>query len=171
MMAIRAMVRVFRRTPSVIVVDNGKEFHSAAFDRLCDLLYITLQFRPAHKSRFGGVMERLFGTTNTELIHNLVGNTKALRNVRTVTRSVDPIRADLLSFAQLHGLLDEYFFRDYNFRDYNLRVHPAHDHAPIEYMNLRFAVTGRRLARLTPYDSYFYILTCVPPSKGATRSG
>jgi putative transposase len=164
MMAIRAMVRIFRRTPSVIVVDNGKEFHSNAFDRLCDLLYITLQFRPAHESRFGGVMERLFGTTNTELIHNLVGNTKALRNVRTVTRSVDPIRADLLTFAQLHGLLDEYFYRDYN-----LRIHPAHDHAPIEYMNLRFAVTGRRLARLTPYDSFFYILTCIPPSKGTTR--
>lgn len=164
MMAIRAMVRMFKRTPSVIVVDNGKEFHSAAFDRLCDLLHITLQFRPAHESRFGTVMERLFGTTNTELIHNLVGNTKALRNVRTVTRSVDPIRADLLSFPQLHGLLDEYFFRDYN-----LRIHPAHDHAPIEYMHIRFAATGRRLARLTPYDSYFYILTCIPPSKGKTR--
>jgi putative transposase len=164
MMVIRSMVKAHHRTPSVIVVDNGKEFHSLAFDRLCDLLCITLQFRPAHKSRFGGVMERLFGTTNTELIHNLVGNTKALRHVRTVTRSVDPIRADLLTFAQLHGLLDEYFFRDYN-----LRVHPAHDHAPIEYMNLRFALTGRRLARVTPYDSYFHILTCVPPSKGATR--
>jgi len=164
MMAIRAMVKLFRRTPAVIVVDNGKEFHSTAFDRLCDLLNITVQFRPAHKSRFGGVMERLFGTTNTELIHNLVGNTKALRNVRTVTRSVDPIRADLLTFAQLHGLLDEYFYRDYNFR-----VHPAHDHAPIEYMNLRFAATGRRLARLTPYDSFFYILTCIPPTKKSTR--
>ncbi|WP_082992275.1 DDE-type integrase/transposase/recombinase [Paraburkholderia tropica] len=164
MMAIRAMVKMFRRTPSVIVVDNGKEFHSVAFDKLCDLLYITLQFRPAHQSRFGGVMERLFGTTNTELIHNLVGNTKALRNVRTVTRSVDPLRADLLTFAQLHGLLDEYFYRDYN-----LRIHPAHDHAPVEYMNLRFALTGRRLARLTPFDSYFYILTCIPPSKGSTR--
>ncbi|WP_454826662.1 DDE-type integrase/transposase/recombinase [Paraburkholderia xenovorans] len=164
MMAIRAMVRTFRRTPAIIVVDNGKEFHSAAFNKLCDLLYITLQFRPAHKSRFGGVMERLFGTTNTKLIHYLVGNTKALRNVRTVTKSVDPIRADLMSFAELHGLLDEYFFREYN-----LQVHPAHDHAPIEYMNLRFAVTGRRLARLTPYDSYFYVLTCIPPSKGDTR--
>lgn len=164
MMAVRAMVRVFKRTPSVIVVDNGKEFHSAAFDNLCDLLYITLQFRPAHESRFGGVIERLFGTTNTELIHNLVGNTKALRNVRTVTRSLDPIRADLMNFAQLHGLLDEYFFRDYN-----LRVHPAHGHAPVEYMHLRFAATGRRLARRVPYDERFYILTCVPPSKGATR--
>ncbi|CAB3704230.1 hypothetical protein LMG22037_03675 [Paraburkholderia phenoliruptrix] len=164
MMAIRAMVRVFRRTPAIIIVDNGKEFHSDAFDNLCDLLRITLQFRPAHKSRFGGVMERLFGTTNTKLIHYLVGNAKALRNVRTVTRSVDPIRADLMSFAELHGLLDEYFFREYN-----LQVHPAHDHSPIEYMHLRFALTGRRLKRLTPYDSYFYILTCVPPSKGATR--
>ncbi|MGT2469323.1 integrase catalytic domain-containing protein [Paraburkholderia terrae] len=164
MMAIRAMVRVFKRVPSVIVVDNGKEFHSFAFDRLCDLLHITLQFRPAHKSRFGGVIERLFGITNTELIHDQVGNTKALRNVRTVTRSVDPIRADLLNFPQLHALLDEYFFRDYN-----MRIHPAHDHAPIEYMNIRFAATGRRLSRLTPYDSYFYILTCIPPSKGNTR--
>ena len=164
MMAIRAMVRVFKRTPSAIVVDNGKEFHSAAFDRLCDLLHITLQFRPAHDSRFGAVIERLFGTTNTELIHNLVGTSKALRDVRTVTRSVDPIRADLLTFPQLHALLDRYFFRDYN-----QRIHPAHDHAPIEYMHLRFAATGRRLARLTPYDTYFYILTCIPPSKGSTR--
>jgi putative transposase len=164
MMAIRAMVRTFRRTPAIIVVDNGKEFHSDAFDSLCDLLYITLQFRPAHKSRFGGVMERIFGKTNAELIHGLVGNSKALRNVRMVTRSVDPIRADLMSFPELHGLLDHYFFREHN-----VQVHPAHDHTPIEYMHRRFAVTGRRLRRMTPYDSYFYILTCVPPSKGNTR--
>ena len=163
MMVIRHMVQKYRRTPSVIVVDNGKEFHSDAFDKLCDMLYISLQFRPAHQSRFGSVIERFFGTTNTDLLHNLIGNTKALRNVRTVTRSVDPLRADLMNFAQLHGLLDEYFFRDYN-----MRIHPAHDHAPIEYMNLRFGCTGRRLSRLTPYDADFYILTCIPP-KGSTR--
>lgn len=164
MMAIRAMVQTFRRTPAVIIVDNGKEFLSHAFDQLCDLLEISLQFRPAHEARFGAVIERLFGRTNTELIHNQLGNSKALQNVRKVTRAVDPLRGDHLTFPQLHALLDEYFFRDYN-----LSEHPAHGYAPLEYMNIRFASTGRRLTRLTPYDGQFYILTCVPPSKGGTR--
>lgn len=163
MMVIRHMVSVYQRTPAIIVVDNGREFLSDAFDKLCDSLNITLQRRPAHQARFGAVIERLFGTLNTEFIHNLAGNTKALRNVRMVTKSVDPLRADLMTFAQLHGLLDEFLFRDYN-----VRIHPAHDHAPIEYMHRRFECTGRRLTRLTPYDADFYILTCVPP-KGSAR--
>jgi len=163
MMVIRDMVHRFQRTPSTIVVDNGREFLSDAFDALCHLLAITLQRRPAHQARFGAVIERLFGTLNTEFIHNLEGNSKALRNVRMTTMSVDPRRAELKTFAQLHALLDEFLFRDYNFR-----LHPAHDHAPIEYMHLRFAATGRRLSRLTPYDTDFYISTCVPP-KGSTR--
>ncbi|WP_052408426.1 DDE-type integrase/transposase/recombinase [Paraburkholderia mimosarum] len=165
MMVLRAIVKVHKRVPFYIVVDNGKEFHSSAFDALCDWLDVTLQFRPAHEARFGNVMERLFGTTNTELIHNLVGNTKALQNVRTVTKSVNPLNGKLMTFPELHGLLDHYFFQDYN-----QRVHPAHDHTPIEYMNRRLGQTGRRLARRVPFDGQFYIRTCIAPSThGSTR--
>lgn len=165
MMAIRAMVAVHKRVPDFIVCDNGKEFHSKAFDRFCDLNDITIDYRPAHQSRFGGVIERLFGLTNTELIHNLIGNTKATQHVRTLTRSIDPIHADHLSFVQLHGLLDHYFFLQYN----REKRHPAHDHAPEQYMHKRFMETARRLTRLRPYDTQFMLQTLIPVSNGGTR--
>ncbi len=43
--------------------------------------------RPPAKARFGSVCERLFGTTNTQFIHNLRGNTQITRNVRQVTKA------------------------------------------------------------------------------------
>ncbi|WP_236860394.1 DDE-type integrase/transposase/recombinase [Burkholderia multivorans] len=165
MMVMRAMVAMHKRVPDFLVCDNGKEFHSNAFENFCDLNDITLEFRPAHESRFGGVIERLFGTTNQLLIHELMGNTKAMQHVRTLTRSVDPLRADHLTFVELHGLLDYFFFVQYN----RERRHPAHDHTPDEYMNNRFMVTGRRLTRLRPYDERFMLQTLIPVSRGGTR--
>ncbi|SFT95614.1 TnsA endonuclease N terminal [Paraburkholderia aspalathi] len=166
MMAMRALVAMHKRIPDFLVCDNGKEFHSDAFENFCDLNDVTLEFRPAHESRFGAVIERLFGTTNQLLIHDLVGTTKAMQHVRTITRSVDPLRADHLSFVELHGLLDYFFFVQYN----RERRHPAHDHTPEEYMNNRFTVTGRRLARLRPYDERFMLQTLIPVSRGGTRA-
>ncbi len=166
MMAMRALVAMHKRVPDFLVCDNGKEFHSDAFENFCDLNDITLEFRPAHESRFGAVIERLFGTTNQLLIHNLVGNTKAMQHVRTMTRSVDPLRADHLSFVELHGLLDYFFFVEYN----GEHRHPAHDHTPNEYMNKRFMMTGRRFTRMRPYDERFMLQTLIPVSRGGTRN-
>ncbi|WP_321800583.1 DDE-type integrase/transposase/recombinase [Caballeronia sp. J97] len=165
MMAIRAMVAIHKRVPEYIVVDNGKEFHARAFDQLCDLNDITLEYRPAHESRFGSVCERLFGTTNTVFIRDLVGNTAAMHNVRMITRQVNPLFADHLSFVELHGRLEHFFFVEYN----RERRHPAHDHTPEEYMNKRFIETGRRLRRIRPYNEQFMIETCVPASRGGVR--
>lgn len=160
MMAIRAMVARHKRVPDFIVCDNGKEFHSKAFDRFCHLNDITIDYRPAHQSRFGNVLERLFGVMNTKFIHNLRGNTKATAHVRTLTRSVDPMNADHLSFVELHGLLDYFFFVEYN----RETPHPAHDHTPEQYMHKRFIETGRRLTRLRPYDTQFMLQTLIPVS-------
>ena len=165
MMVIRDMVRRHRRMPDIILVDNGKEFQSHAFERLCDKARTTLRFRPPHKSRFGGVCERFFGHANKKLIHNLVGTNKALQRIRTVTRSVDPVRRDKLNFPQLHGILEYFFFDQYN----KQHIHPAHDHTPDEYMCKRFAVTGLRFERMVPFDQRFLIETCVPPARGTTR--
>jgi transposase InsO family protein len=162
MMALRAMVALHKRVPDFIVCDNGKEFHSRAFDNFCDLNDISIDYRPAHQSRFGNVVERLFGIANKRLIHKLVGTTKATQHVRTLTRSIDPFRAEHLSFAQLHGLLEHFFFVEYNFET----RHPAHDHIPEQYMHNRFIETGRRLTRLRPYDTQFMLQTLIPaPSK------
>ncbi|WMY11753.1 integrase catalytic domain-containing protein [Paraburkholderia phenoliruptrix] len=165
MMAIRSMVALHHRVPDFFVLDNGSEFRSHALRRLCRLNNINVDYRPAHEARFGAVMERLFDTTNTELIHNLVGNTKALRYVRTLTKSVDPIHADHLTFVELHGLLEYFFFQEYNRES----IHPAHDHKPEEYAERLFREMGRRLERLRPYDMTFMLQTLIPVSKGGTR--
>ncbi|MEM5371646.1 DDE-type integrase/transposase/recombinase [Paraburkholderia azotifigens] len=167
MMALRAMVALHKRVPDFIVCDNGKEFHSKAFDKFCDMNDITIDYRPAHESRFGNVVERLFGVANKRLIHRLVGTSKATQHVRTLTRSVDPIYANHLNFVQLHGLLEHFFFVEYN----QETPHPAHDHTPEQYMHNRFIETGRRLTRLRPYDMQFMLQTLIPvASNNGTRT-
>jgi putative transposase len=47
---------------TAIHCDNGKEFHSTAFHRGCDLNHIEVIYRPPATPRFGGHIERLIGT-------------------------------------------------------------------------------------------------------------
>jgi putative transposase len=48
--------------PDALHTDNGREFHSAAFRRGCDLNNIDTIYRPPATPRFGGHVERLIGT-------------------------------------------------------------------------------------------------------------
>jgi transposase InsO family protein len=90
MMVIRECVCRHSRLPQILVVDGGPEFESTYFETLLARYQCTKKTRPAAKARFGSVCERLFGTLNSEFIHNLRGNTQITRHVRQVTKSVDP---------------------------------------------------------------------------------
>jgi putative transposase len=48
--------------PAALHTDNGREFHSEAFRRGCDLHNINTIYRPPGTPRFGGHVERLIGT-------------------------------------------------------------------------------------------------------------
>jgi putative transposase len=48
--------------PDALHTDNGREFHSSAFRRGCDLNSINTIYRPPATPRFGGHVERLIGT-------------------------------------------------------------------------------------------------------------
>ncbi len=80
----------FGRFPQSVVVDGGKEFHSVYFDTLLARYHCIKKTRPGGKPRFGSVVERLFGTTNTEFVFNLLGNTQASKQPRQLTKVVDP---------------------------------------------------------------------------------
>src|SRR5260221_11752282 len=71
MMALRICVQRFGRMPGALVGDFGREFHSTYFDALLLRSHTAKKDRPGSKPRFGSVIERLFGTTNTEFISNL----------------------------------------------------------------------------------------------------
>jgi putative transposase len=92
MMVLRACVRRHQRFPQSIVVDGGPEFRSVSCERLLARYYCTKKTRPRAHPRFGSVIERLFGTTNTAFMHTLPGNTQATVSPRTLTTAVDPKR-------------------------------------------------------------------------------
>ena len=60
--------------PHRVGVDNGTEFHSAAFERGCAQHGIAIEWRPPGLPHFGGVVERVIGTL-MQLVHALPGTT------------------------------------------------------------------------------------------------
>ncbi|BBD67637.1 integrase, catalytic region [Nostoc commune NIES-4072] len=90
MMVLRICVQRHSRLPQIIVTDNGKEFYSTYFETLLAIFECTLKRRPPAKPRFSSVCERLFGTTNTQFLYNLAGNTQITKKVRLMTKSVNP---------------------------------------------------------------------------------
>ncbi len=60
--------------PRRVGVDNGPEFHSAAFERGCAQHAIGIEWRPPGRPHFGGIVERVIGTL-IELVHAVPGTT------------------------------------------------------------------------------------------------
>lgn len=60
--------------PRRVSVDNGAEFHSAAFERGCDQHGIEIHWRPPGQPHYGGIVERVIGSLMT-LVHELPGTT------------------------------------------------------------------------------------------------
>ena len=60
--------------------------------------------RPAQQPRYGSLIERLFGTTTTELLNQLRGNTQATKNVRQMTSEVDPRQHAVWTLERRNGL-------------------------------------------------------------------
>jgi len=163
-MILRDIVRRHHQMPGMLVLDNGKEFHSRALGRVCELYGSSIRFRPSGQPRSGSLVERLFGTTNTEFIHILEGNTKLLKNPRSLTKSVLPENFAVWTLPMLHGALDHYFFKVYG-----ESKHPALGEAPLRFFQRRMLETGERVHRLVRYDETFRIETCPPPPESTTR--
>ena len=60
--------------PRRISVDNGAEFHSAAFERGCEQHGIVIHWRPPGQPQYGGIVERVIGSL-MKLVHELPGTT------------------------------------------------------------------------------------------------
>jgi hypothetical protein len=97
----------------------------------------TKKTRPPAKARFGSVCERLFGITNTRFIHNLAGNTQITRNVRQVTKSVNPKEHASWPLPELYDYLADYLYEVYDTIE-----HPALGLAPRDAYQRGVAATG-----------------------------
>ncbi|WP_257145811.1 DDE-type integrase/transposase/recombinase [Priestia megaterium] len=164
MMVLRECVRKHSRLPQSLVVDGGKEFQSTYFETLLATYECTKKLRPAAKPRYGSVIERLFGTANTMFIHNLQGHTKIMRNVRQVTKDINPKNHAIWNLADLNKELLRWIDEVYH----NLE-HPAFGETPNEAFEIGISLGGTRPYRLIRYDDVFKIMTLPTTAKGYAK--
>jgi putative transposase len=164
MMVLRECVRRHGRFPQCLVVDGGKEFESIYFDTLLARFECTKKTRPPAKARFGSVCERLFGTSNTQFVHNLAGNTQITKNVRQVTKSVNPKHHAEWTLGGLHECLCEWAYEVYD-----TISHPALGQSPREAFVAGLAQSGNRPHRIIAYDEEFRLWTLPTTARGTAR--
>ncbi|WP_322093625.1 integrase catalytic domain-containing protein [Paraburkholderia bannensis] len=163
MAAILDMVRRRSRVPSICVYDGGSEFGSVDFEHLLRSFWTELKARPLSACRAGSVMERAFGTTTRDLIHNLLGTTKLRKRIGVRARDRDTSSPEKLTLAQLYRALEIYFFEIYD-----QRRHEALGVSPRVAYEKGLTSSGERLNRVKK------LADCVPlayPSvKGFSRT-
>jgi putative transposase len=164
MMILRECVRRHARLPQIIVVDGGREFESLYFETLLARYECTKKTRPGAQPRFGSICERLFGTTNTRFIHNLLGNTQIMRQVRQVTQSVAPSELACWTLGHLYPRLCEWAYEVYPSLD-----HPALGQSPREAFAAGLAQAGERPQRLVSDDETWRMLTLPTTPKGTAK--
>jgi putative transposase len=161
MMAFRECVKRHHRLPQECFVDRGPEFGSVYFETLLTRHFVAKKDRPAGTPRTGSVIERLFGTTTTQLLHQLLGNTQATKQPRQMTHEVDPRRLAVWTLSRFSARLCQYAYEVYDQME-----HPALWQSPREAFTQGMQLAGLRTHRLIPYSEEFLLLTC--PS---TRTG
>jgi putative transposase len=164
MMALRICVKRFGRMPHSLVVDGGKEFQSEYFDALVAHYHTLKKIRPGAKPRFGSVIERLFGTTNTEFVYNLLGNTQAAKRPRQLTKEVDPKRQAIWTLGDLYEFLCEWAYEVYDQMD-----HPALFQSPREAFAQGLVQFGEREQRAIPYADEFLMISSPSTRKGTAK--
>jgi hypothetical protein len=152
-------------------VDGGREFQSTYFETLLAVYECVKKTRPPAKARFGSVCERLFGTANTQFVHNLQGNTQSTRQVRQMTATVNPRTHAIWTLEALTQRV-----REFAYEVYDTAPHVALGLSPREVFTQGMATSGARTHRLIPYDEQFKMLTLpstyketatVSPGKGS----
>ena len=164
MMVLRECVRLYGRLPQFTVVDNAPEFRCVYFQTLLARYGCAIKYRPKAQSKAGAVLERLFGTTNTQFIHNLAGNTQIMKNVREATKSVNPKNLALWTLNDLYEKLCQYAHEVYNTID-----HPMLGVTPEQAYAAGKKQTGERDDSKIPYDEDFRMMTMPTTDKGTAK--
>ncbi len=100
--------------PNTIYVDNGMDFKGNDIKRLVnETLQSDLRHRPVKLPHYGAIIERLFGTINRELIHNIWGTTKS--NI-VEKGDLEPEKEAFLTLNELRKILIHYLVDIYPYK-------------------------------------------------------
>lgn len=165
MMVLRECVRRQGRLPSTLIFDNAPEFGSVYLETLLAAYEVTLESRPKAKARYGAVIERMFGTLNSEFIHTLRGNTQIMRHVREVTKAVDPRGQAVWTLPGLYDAMTEWCYEVYDQQPHE----GLHYRSPRTMFLAGQATAGARADSYVSYNKEFLRLTEPTTPKGTAR--
>ena len=146
-------VRRHSRVPDTLVFDQGPEFHSNDVEAALAYLRVSKAERPARKARFGAVVERMFGTTNTAFVHELLGNTTLLALGRGLSSDRHPAHLAVWTLPTVEERCERWLFQ----------VYPALRHGtlgdtPGDVFARGLARDGERVARHVALDHTLRVL-------------
>lgn len=153
-MCLRDYVRRHKRLPRVLVLDNGREFHSEALVQFCGLFGIKIRWRRRSRPRDSSHIERMFGATETEVLAQLKGNSVFLKNPRMVSTTHLPSKHIEWTLPALHGALEHYLFEVHP-----TRVHPRFGVSSNEFEKHLLLQYGNREHLMVRFDQTFKLLT------------
>ncbi len=164
MMTFRECVSRYERLPQSIIVDGGPDFNSTYFETLVNYYGCMKMTRPWAKPRYGSVIERLFGTANTQFVHNLIGNTQIMKQVRQVTKSIAPREQAVWTLGDLYAYLCIWAYDVYD-----QQIHPALGMSPRDAFEMGIARAGKREHLKALYDDDFRYLSLATTRKGTAQ--
>jgi putative transposase len=164
LMCFRDFVKRWQRIPFMIICDNGKDLIADDVESMVQSLGGHFRRRPKGQPRVGSVMERMFGTANSQLFHNLEGNTKLTKNVRMLSRTHLPHKLANWGLEHLYAVIEHWAFKFYD-----NQVHPALDLSPREAFAKGLRETGSRPHKLIAFGDEFMIATCPGVDRGGIR--
>lgn len=164
MAVIRDCIRRHGRIPKTIVVDKGSDFQSTYFEVLIARLESHKKTRPGSKPRFGSVIERFFGMSNTDFVHNLRGNNQALQKPRQMSKGHDPKGLAVWTLPDFNKAFERFLDQVYGEME-----HSALGMSPKEAFSVGQAQSGMRKHVLIPYTRDLIIM-CLPSTPKGTAT-
>jgi putative transposase len=163
LMCLRDYVRRNGRLPRILVLDNGREFHSEALKLVCSLFNIAIRWRRRSRPRDSAIVERMLGATEKEVLAQLDGNSLALKDPRMVSSTHLPQKHIEWTLPGLHGAIEHFLFEAQP-----NRKHPRFGISPNDYEKRLLLECGAREHVFVRYDTTLRMLTA-PHSGKPTR--
>lgn len=164
---IRECVRLHKRLPLIIVVDNAMEYESEWFQVFTAFTKTIVIQGPPHGPRSKALIENFLKVLHVKFIHLLSGSTQIMKDVRQVTKSVNPKTHAIWNLPAVQKALDIYVNEHYNTNPHEeLLVSPAEA--------MKTMAARHKTANLRPWhmNQGFRLLTMVSDgTRLVTRKG
>ena len=165
MMVLRDCVRRHNRVPQIIVCDQGSEFNGEYWETQLALLRCTKRERRAGRPREGSVCERLFRTTQSQFITNLLGATDLLeQHFRSISPEVRPEHHAVWTLERFDS-----GFQRYLDEVFHCNHHSGIGMSPDDAWALGMRSSGNRAHTAIPYDEVFIAQSCPAVHRGTAR--